>query len=80
MESISFLLNGERVEALVEKRLTLLKFLRENRRLTGTKCGCGTGDCGACMVLVDGEAVTSCNLPAFRADGREVTTVRCPSR
>ncbi|MEU8570971.1 2Fe-2S iron-sulfur cluster-binding protein [Streptomyces pathocidini] len=54
---------------------TLAEHLRTALRLTGTHVGCGTGDCGACVVLLDGEPVCSCLVLAVQADGREVTTV-----
>ena len=72
---IRFTLNGRSVTAEVEKRQTLLSLIRDRFYLTGTKYGCGTGDCGACKVLLDGEAVTSCNLPSYRVDGRSVVTI-----
>jgi carbon-monoxide dehydrogenase small subunit len=53
----------------------LLDVLREDLRLTGTKEGCGEGECGACSVLLDGELVNSCLVPVCQADGRAVTTV-----
>jgi len=67
--------NGEARSARVEPRKTLADFLREDCVLTGTHLGCEHGVCGACTVLVDGEAVRSCLMFAVQARGREVTTV-----
>lgn len=67
--------NGQVREATVEARLTLADFLRERCALTGTHLGCEHGACGACTVLVDGQAVRSCLMFAVQADGTEVTTV-----
>lgn len=67
--------NGEPVEATVEPRLTLADYLRENLRLTGTHLGCEHGVCGACTILVDGEAIRSCLMFAVQASGASVTTV-----
>jgi len=67
--------NGEAREAEIEPRLTLADFLRERCRLTGTHLGCEHGVCGACTVLLDGEAVRSCLVLAVQAEGAEVTTV-----
>jgi carbon-monoxide dehydrogenase small subunit len=67
--------NGQAFEAAVEPRLTLADFLRENFGLTGTHLGCEHGACGACTVLVDGQAVRACLMFAVQADGTEVTTV-----
>lgn len=72
---ISFLLNGERVKAAVEPHRTLLWVLREHFDLTGAKEGCGVGECGACTVLLDGNAVNACLVLAGKAQGREVLTV-----
>jgi len=68
-------INGVPTEAVVEPRLTLADFLRERCGLTGTHLGCEHGACGACTVLVDGQAVRSCLMFAVQADGTEVTTV-----
>jgi aerobic carbon-monoxide dehydrogenase small subunit len=67
--------NGVAAEATVEPRLTLADYLRENCGLTGTHLGCEHGACGACTVLVDGQAVRACLMFAVQADGCEVTTV-----
>ncbi len=67
--------NGARHERAVEPRLLLSDFLRQDLGLTGTHVGCEHGVCGACTVLLDGEAVRSCLMFAVQADGHEVTTV-----
>ena len=72
---IIFNLNGESVEVEIEPHLTLLQLLRDKLELTGTKEGCGMGECGACTVLVDGKTVNSCILPAMEVDGKTVTTI-----
>jgi carbon-monoxide dehydrogenase small subunit len=69
------MVNGARERLDVPSNMTLLQMLRERLALTGTKNGCEAGECGACMVLVDGEPVNSCMMLAVEADGREVTTV-----
>lgn len=68
-------INGTDIERLVEDDRSLLSFLREDLGLTGTKEGCGEGDCGACTVLVDGKSVNSCLYPALLAEGKEITTI-----
>ncbi len=73
--AISLTVNGGPVEAEVEARRTLADVLREDLGLTGTHLGCEHGVCGACTVLVDGDAVRSCLVLAVQADGREVRTV-----
>ncbi len=67
--------NGKRYEGMVEDDMTLLHFLRDTLHLTGTKEGCGEGDCGACTVLVDDEAVNSCLYLALLANGHKITTI-----
>lgn len=67
--------NGRAFAATVEPRLTLADFLRENCGLTGTHLGCEHGACGACTVLLDGDAVRACLVFAVQAEGMEVTTV-----
>jgi aerobic carbon-monoxide dehydrogenase small subunit len=73
--SIEMNVNGRSRRALVEPRLTLADFLRERCQLTGTHLGCEHGVCGACTVLLDGQAVRSCLVFAVQADGAEITTV-----
>jgi carbon-monoxide dehydrogenase small subunit len=75
MTEIALRVNGATVEAIVEPRLTLADFLREDLGLTGTHLGCEHGVCGACTVLLEGDAVRSCLLLAVQAAGREVQTV-----
>jgi len=72
---IQLVVNGETVEAAVEPNRTLLQFLRDDLGLTGTKHGCGLGDCGACTVILDGKPVNSCLVLAVQAQGRDVLTI-----
>ena len=74
-QPITLSVNGQTREIAVEPSWTLLETVREQLRLTGSKEGCGTGDCGACSMLVEGRLVTSCLMLAVQADGREVTTI-----
>ena len=67
--------NGLAYETEVEPRRTLLELIREDLELTGTKEGCGLGECGTCTVLVDGKPIKSCITLAVQANGREVTTI-----
>ena len=73
--NISFTINGSSHQIDVEPQWTLLEMVREQLHLTGTKEGCGTGDCGACSMIVDGRLVTSCLMLAPQADGAEITTI-----
>jgi aerobic carbon-monoxide dehydrogenase small subunit len=74
-KEIRFVLNGEEVRWEVEPQWTLLHFLREIYGLTGTKEGCGYGECGACTVIIDGQAVNSCLYPVLEAEGKKITTI-----
>lgn len=74
-KAIHFTLNGREVSVEVESHKMLLQVLRDNLRLTGSKDGCGQGECGACTVLVDGISVDSCLYPAFEMEGKSVTTI-----
>ena len=72
---IKFRINGETREILVRPNDLLLNVIRGDLNLTGTKYGCGSGDCGACTVLVDGKPKLSCITLAIAVDGREITTI-----
>ena len=73
--ALTVTVNGERVSRTVEARRTLADFLRDDLSLTGTHLGCEHGVCGACTVLLNGDAVRSCLMFAVQADGAEVTTI-----
>ena len=68
-------INGEPTEFLCEPQETLVKVLRENLQLTGTKEGCSTGDCGACSVMLDGRLVCSCLVLGVEAEGKQINTI-----
>lgn len=68
-------INGKPVEMDIEPGLRLLDFLRETLRLTGTKEGCGEGECGACTVILDGRTVNACLVMAAQIHGRKLTTI-----
>ena len=72
---IHFTLNGEEIDALAQDNMTMVDFLRKEMHLTGTKRGCEEGECGACTILLDGNAVDSCMMLAVEADGHEVVTI-----
>ena len=72
---VSFVVNGRRTKLSVHPLKRLLDVLREDCGLTGTKEGCGEGECGACTVMLDGEVVNSCLVAAGQCAGRDVTTV-----
>ncbi|ATW26473.1 (2Fe-2S)-binding protein [Candidatus Formimonas warabiya] len=74
-QTITFELNGEELTADVKANWRLVDFLRDELDLTGTKEGCGTGDCGACTVLVDRRPVNSCLMLAVEAGGKEIITI-----
>ncbi len=74
-KQVKFKVNGQEQEVLVDPRDTLLDTLRLNLGLTGTKEGCGEGNCGSCTVLIDGKAVNSCLVFAIEVPGQEITTI-----
>ena len=75
METIEFRLNGKPVSIAVDSDRVLLWVLRTDLGLTGTKYGCGEGECGACMVLVDQEPIRSCQVSVKSVEGAEVVTI-----
>lgn len=74
-KTIQLTINGQPIEAAVAPNQTLVQFLRDDMGLTGTKHGCGLGDCGACTVILDGKAVNSCLVLAVQANGSDVLTI-----
>ena len=72
---ISLTVNGNKVEAEVDCRMTLAEFLREELDLTGTKVGCNRGECGSCTVILDGKPVYSCTILAVEAKDKKVLTI-----
>lgn len=74
-QAISVVVNGTRHEVAVEPRELLVHFLRDGLGLTGTNVGCDTSSCGACTILVDGDAVKSCTMFAVQAAGTEIVTI-----
>lgn len=75
MQSVNFTVNGESHKLEVFPMARLLDVLREQLRLTGTKEGCGEGECGACTVILDGQIVNSCLVPMAQVEGVEITTI-----
>lgn len=73
--NVDMFVNGKAVSFLVKENARLLDVLRENLYLTGTKEGCGVGECGACTVIVDGETVNSCLVLAASMEGKHITTI-----
>ena len=74
-ETVEFKVNGKKTSASASGDQSLLSFLRNDLKLTGTKYGCGKAFCGACTVLVDKKPVRSCRLPLRKVDGAEVITI-----
>jgi carbon-monoxide dehydrogenase small subunit len=72
---INFTVNGEPKELFVEPNRMLVDLIRQDLGLTGTKKGCGTGDCGSCTIILDGSAVKSCLILAVEVDGSEILTI-----
>ncbi len=75
MKQIRITVNGRPYELLVRPWATLLEVIREDLGLTGTKEGCGVGECGACTVIMNGKTVNACLVLAPEADGKEITTI-----
>ncbi len=75
MSAFSLTVNGSAYSVDVDEAMPLLWVLRDTLALTGTKYGCGIGECGACTVLVDGEAVRSCSTPVSAVVGKKITTI-----
>ncbi|TEB08401.1 Nicotinate dehydrogenase small FeS subunit [Pelotomaculum schinkii] len=75
VKMLSFILNGEKTVVEVAPSDMLVDVLRDKLLLTGTKKGCGKGECGACTVIINGEAVNSCMVPALKAEGAVVETI-----
>ena len=73
--TVRFRVNGAERSLTTDRQRRLLDVLREELQLTGTKYGCGEGQCGACLVYLDGEPARSCLLPVTAADGKSVTTI-----
>jgi carbon-monoxide dehydrogenase small subunit len=74
-KKIHFTLNGQSHELSVQPWKTLLQVIREDLKLTGTKEGCGHGECGSCTVLMEGKTVNSCLVPAVEADNKDIITI-----
>ncbi len=72
---IAFVFNGNKMNMVIEDHWTLLHLIREELGYTGTKEGCGSGECGACTVIVDGEAVNSCLYLAAEINGKKLLTI-----
>jgi aerobic carbon-monoxide dehydrogenase small subunit len=75
MKEIRITVNGKLYELSVRPHATLLEVIREDLGLTGTKEGCGVGECGACTVIMNGTSVNACLVLAAQADGKEITTI-----
>lgn len=75
MERLNVTVNGRFMSVDVDPEIRLVDFLRDNLFLTGTKIGCGKGECGACTVIMNGKAVTSCIIPVMRAEGAVIETI-----
>ncbi|MFC1979412.1 (2Fe-2S)-binding protein [Chloroflexota bacterium] len=72
---VKFIANGRTYETAIEPQMTLLEVIRDELDLTGTKCGCGVGECGACTVLVDGRPTLSCCTLAMSVKEKNITTI-----
>ena len=75
MKKINLKINGKTYNVEIEEDMRLLDVLRDKLGLTGTKEGCGEGECGACTVIIDGKTVNSCMVLAFQAEGKDIITI-----
>lgn len=75
MKKINIKVNGKHYKLKINENMRLIDLLRDELRLTGTKEGCGEGECGACTVIMNGETANSCIVMAFQADEKEITTI-----
>jgi len=75
VKQIELTVNGKTYELTIQPHRTLLEVIRDELKLTGTKEGCGLGECGACTVIMDGRTVNSCLVLAAEADGKQITTI-----
>lgn len=75
METLNVTVNGKFYSVLVDPSLRLVDFLRENLFLTGTKVGCGKGECGACTIIMNGMSINSCLIPVLKAEGADIQTI-----
>lgn len=80
MERLNITVNGTFMSVDVDPNIRLVDFLRDNLFLTGTKVGCGKGECGACTVIMNGKAVTSCIIPVMRAQDAVIETIEGVAR
>ena len=74
-KKISFILNGTEITLQLQNHMRLIDLLRDRLHHTGTKEGCGEGECGACTVIVDGQAVNACLYPAYEIEGKNILTI-----
>lgn len=79
-EKLNITINGEKMSFEVDPRMTILDLLRNQLLLTGTKKGCGEGECGACTIIMNGQAVKSCIIPVMKAMDAEIETIENLSR
>lgn len=75
MKKVNLKINGKTYNVEIEEDMRLLDVLRDKLGLTGTKEGCGEGECGACTVIIDGKTVNSCMVLAFQAEGKDILTI-----
>ena len=73
--TVHFTVNGKQTQVTTDADRTLLDVLREDLGLTGVKCGCGEGQCGACSVLMEGDRILSCTIPVRRANNKKIITI-----